>query len=563
AQGFAGLGVGNPLNNDNPIHTFKNDLSWTRGSHTLKFGAEIIRHFKDSINYSNEQGNFNFNGAVTGNAFADFLLGRAFTYTENDRDPGVDISGWANEFYVQDDIRATSRLTINVGVRWYLFRGANGGAAVGDNIAAFVPSLYDPSQAPELLPNGQIVPDTGDPLNGIITGADRKGLPGVGRSLMRPNNDVLGPRFGFAYSLTDKTVLRGGYGINSFWGTANNEGRRNNPPFSTSVNIQGPRLSDPLGGTDRLFPANINSLDVFHKQPTVQSWSFTIQRELMANTSLEVGYAGTRGNHLPRGIQLNQADPARTGNANLRRPYLGYGTIGYNENSAVSKYHALEVSLVRRFSKGLHFETSYTWSKSLGHPEGNPMDSRNKDLDFGLLDLDRTHILSVNYVWEMPFFKGQTGFAAAILRGWQLSGITAFQSGLPANVTQPGDVANFGGGTGGQRPDLVGDPHEGRGESLERYFNTSAFRQVTTPGTLGNAPVNAVREPGINNWDVSLSKIIRPRESLRLQLGIETFNTFNHAQFEGLGTQLGATTFGVVTGARDGRVIQLRAKFSF
>ncbi|MEX2261026.1 MAG: carboxypeptidase-like regulatory domain-containing protein [Bryobacteraceae bacterium] len=563
AQGFAGLGVGNPLNNDNPIHTFKNDLSWTRGKQTIKVGAEIIRHYKDSINYANEQGAFNFNGGVTGNALGDFLLGRAFTYTENDDDPGIDISGWANEFYIQDDIKATSKLTINAGVRWYVIRGANGGAAVGDNIAAFVPSLYDPAKAPRLLADGQIVPGTGDSLNGIITGADRKGLSDVGRSLMRPNNDVFGPRFGFAYSLTQKTVLRGGYGINSFWGTANNEGRRNNPPFNNSVNIQGARLSDPLGGTDRVFPANINSLDVYSKQPTVQSWSFTVQRELMGNTSLEIGYSGTRGVHLPRGIQLNQADSSRTGNANLRRPYLGFGTIGYNENSAVSKYHGLEASLVRRFTNGLHFEASYTWSKALGHPEGNPMDSRNKNLDFGLIDLDRTHMLSFNYVWEMPFFRGQGGVAAAVFGGWQISGITTFQSGVPANVTQPGDVANFGGGTGGQRPDLVGDPHEGRGDSLDRYFNTAAFRQVTGTGSLGNAPFNAVRGPGIANWDASLSKIVRFGESRRLQIGLETFNTFNHAQFEEMGTQLGAATFGVVTNARDPRVIQLRAKFSY
>jgi hypothetical protein len=253
----------------------------------------------------------------------------------------------------------------------------------------------------------------------------------------------------------------------------------------------------------------------------------------------------------------------RTGNANLRRPYLGYGTIAFNENSAVSKYHALEVSLNRRFAGGLMLEGSYTWSKSLGHPEGNPLDSRNKNLDFGLLDLDRTHMFSFNYVWEMPFFKGQKGIAPAILGGWQLSGITSFQSGLPLNVTQPGDVANFGGGTGGQRPDLVGNPHEGRGQSLQRYFNTAAFQQVTRPMGIGTSPVNPVRGPGINNFDLALLKNIPIRESMRFQFGIETFNIFNHAQFEAVGTGLGAATFGVVTDARDPRVIQVRAKFSY
>jgi hypothetical protein len=562
ANGFAGLGDGGVLNNSNPIYTWKDDFSWNRGRHTVKIGVELIYHIKNQINNGNEQGTFNFNGGVTGNGLADFLIGHAFTYTENDEDPGITVSQWDREFYVQDDIRATSRLTLNAGLRYYLISGSNGGKAVGDRISAFVPWLYDPAKAPRLLADGQIVPNTGDPLNGLITATDRRGLP-VGRQLMLTNKDVFGPRVGFAYNIASRTVIRGGYGINYFWGTANNVGRHLNPPFVASANVQGARLSNPAGGTGRVFPPNVNSLDILNQQPSVQSWSFTVQREVAAHTSFEIGYSGTRGTHLPGGIQLNQADPARTGNANLRRPFLGYGTISYNENSALAKYHGLEASLVRRFSRGVSFEASYTWSKSLGHVEGNPLDSRNKNLDFGLLDLDRTHMLSFNYVWEMPFCRGEPGAVAAVLRGWQLSGIATFMSGLPVNVTQPGDVANFGGGTGGQRPDLVGDPHEGRGRSLTRYFNTAAFQQVTRPLGIGTSPVNPVRGPGINNFDISLFKNIAPREGMRLQVGAEFFNLANHSQFEGLGGGLGSATFGQVTNARDPRVIQFRAKFSF
>jgi hypothetical protein len=279
--------------------------------------------------------------------------------------------------------------------------------------------------------------------------------------------------------------------------------------------------------------------------------------------SMEIGYSGTRGTHLPRGIQLNQADPNSTVNANLRRPFLGYGTIAYNENSAVSKYNGLELSLARRFSKGLMFEASYTWSKGLGHAEGNPLDSRNKNLDFGFVDLDRSHMFSLNYVWEMPFFKGQGGAAAAILGGWQISGIVMFHSGLAFTVTQSGDVSNFGGGTGNQRPDLVGNPHEGRGASLNRYFNVDAFRQVTRTLGIGTAPVGAVRGPGINNFDMSLLKNIAFKEQRKIQFGAEFFNIANHPQFEGVGNVFGSATFGVVTNARDPRVVQLRLKFSF
>ncbi|MEP7361645.1 MAG: carboxypeptidase-like regulatory domain-containing protein [Acidobacteriota bacterium] len=562
ANGFAGLGIGDVLINSNPIYTFKDDFSWNKGKQNIKIGVELIRHIKTESSFGGEQGAFNFNGGVTGNGLADFLVGRAFTYTETDADPGITLSQGDYEGYVQDDIKVSQKLTVNVGVRYYIISGSNGGASSNDRISAFVPGLYDPTKVPTFLADGQIVPGTGDPLNGLITGSDRRNT-GVGRQLMVTNKDAFGPRVGMAYSLTPKTVIRGGYGINYFWGTATNVPRKSNPPFVKSVNIQNPTLSNPAGGPDRLFPANVSSLDIYNNQPSVQSWSFSIQREVSSKLTAEVSYSGTRGTHLPRGIQLNQADPTRTINANLRRPYLGYGTIGYNENTAVSKYHGLEASLVRRFSGGLLFEASYTYSKGLGHAEGNPLDSRNKNLDFGLIDLDRTHMFSLNYVWEMPFFKGKHGVAPAILGGWQISGITTFQSGLPLGVTQPGDVANFGGGTGGQRPDIVGDPNDGRGASITKYFNTAAFQQVTRTQGIGTSSVRPLRGPGINNFDATLFKNIKPREGMRIQFGAEMFNLFNHAQFEGVGTAMGAATFGVVTDARDPRTIQLRLKMSF
>jgi hypothetical protein len=130
-------------------------------------------------------------------------------------------------------------------------------------------------------------------------------------------------------------------------------------------------------------------------------------------------------------------------------------------------------------------------------------------------------------------------------------------------VTQAGDVANFGGGTGMQRPDLMGDQHEGRGSSLERYFNTAAFAAVTRPLGIGTAPVHSVRGPGINNFDIAAHKNFAISEGTRFQIGLEMFNTFNHSQFEMVGNQLGSATFGVVTNSRDPRVVQLRAKFTY
>jgi hypothetical protein len=494
---------------------------------------------------------------------SDLLLGRAFTYTENDADPGVGLHAWDNEFYVQDDWKVSRNFTLNMGVRWYLIRGGNGGPADDDNISTFVPSLYDPAQAPRLLASGQLAPDSGDPLNGIITPANKKGLD-LPDALKRPNSDTIGPRFGFAWTPGGgRTVIRGGYGINYFWGTDNNVPRKSNPPFVSSVNVQNVLLSNPVGGVGRLFPPNLNAMDIYNLQPTVQSWSLSVQRQLAENTSMEVSYVGTRGTHLPRGFQLNQADPFLTGNANLRRPYRGYGTIAYNENSAESRYNGLEVTLSRRMAGGLMIEGSYTFSKALGHTEGNPVDARHKNLDWGLLPDDRTHIFTMNYVWQIPGFQNGSGAMKAIFGGWQLSGITTFQSGLPFTVTQPGDAANFGGGTGPQRPDRIGDPHEGRGGSLDRWFNTDAFQAVTGAGRIGTEPVNGVRGPGIINFDAALLKNINLSEQVKFQFGLETFNFANHANFDSVGGALNSPTFGRVTSTLDPRVMQLRAKLLF
>src|SRR5206468_7645903 len=144
--------------------------------------------------------------------------------------------------------------------------------------------------------------------------------------------------------------------------------------------------------------------------------------------------------------------------------------------------------------------------------------------------------------------------------GWQFSGIGSFQSGLPLNVTQSGDVANFGGGTGAQRPDIIGDPKEGIGQSLTRYFNTSAFRAVAQTGRVGTSPYNPIHGPGIANFDTSLYKTVRfANEKARLQVGVETFNTFNHPQFEAVGTQLNTATYGFVRSEEHTSELQSRS----
>ncbi|MDQ2901581.1 MAG: carboxypeptidase-like regulatory domain-containing protein, partial [Acidobacteriota bacterium] len=359
SNGYAGIGTGGPLRNSNPLFSFKDDFSLTRGNHTLKAGTEILYFRKNEINYANEQGTFNFNGGVTGYSVSDFLIGRAFTYIETGTDPGNEVMASDREFYVQDDWKVSTSLTLNLGLRVYVVHGGNGGAAVANNISAFVPGLFDPAKAPQVTSAGTLLPGVGDPLNGIITPGNTKGLD-LGRGLKQYNTGW-GPRFGFAWAPgSHKTVVRGGYGINYFWGTDSDTGLRVNPPFTQSVSIQNTLFSDPLGGPNRVFPPSVTSPDVFNRLPSVQSWSLNVERVIIRNTSLEIGYVGTRSNHLPRTLQLNQAFPnfPTNVNANLRRPYPGYGPISYNENSAVAKYHSLQASLIHRFTRGVLFQAS-------------------------------------------------------------------------------------------------------------------------------------------------------------------------------------------------------------
>ncbi|MBI3698460.1 MAG: carboxypeptidase regulatory-like domain-containing protein [Acidobacteria bacterium] len=563
ANGFSSIGLGDQLNNVNPVYTYRDDFSFQRSNHNLKAGFEIIRAQKFSTSYTDMQGSFTFNGGATGHSVADFLIGEAFQYTENEIHEKGYFYHTDYEMYVTDDWKVSRNLTLNVGVRHYIIVGGNGGYEKYDRISTFHPAAFDPARASQVTRSGDLVPGTGDPLNGILTGANRKGLD-VPNSFKKTHYDTIGPRLGFAWSPSaGKTVVRGGYGLNYFWGANANEGRQTNLPFSRNVSIFNTKLSNPAGGALRPLPPSVNSVEAENPVPTIHHWSLGIQREMAQKVMFEIAYVGTHGTHLSRGGELNQPLPGTVVggiSANAVRPYLGYAGIGYTEESASSRYHALEAHALRRFSAGLLLEASYTFSKALGDIEGAPQDIRNKRGSFGLTELDRTHMFTFNYVYELPFFRKAKGLAGAALGGWQVSGITSFQSGLPNTITISGDRAQVGGGT--QRPDLVGNPNEGRGQSLAHYFNTAAFA-LPALGRFGNSAPFNVRGPGLNNWDLNVFKNFRLKEAAKVQFGAEMFNAFNHPQFEGIGTTLGATTFGVVTSARDPRIIQFRLKLSY
>ncbi|HWF48627.1 MAG TPA: hypothetical protein VG168_16585, partial [Bryobacteraceae bacterium] len=405
---------------------------------------------------------------------------------------------------------------------------------------------------------------TGNSLNGIFTPTDLHGL-NLPRSLLKSHYNMPGPRVGFAWtpSKDQKTVVRGGYGIFYHWDNTNAENYRTNIPFTTSVSIYNTSLSNPAGGINRVFPPNLQAFDANNLYPSVQQWSFGVQRELGAAFVLSTTYVGNHAVHLDQQPNLNQPQPnlaVATGsiNVNTVRPYLGYGNITYDERNGSASYNALQVVLNRRFSAGLFVQANYTWSRSIVWNFGqNPFVQPDEE---GLNSYDQPQNFTFSFVYDLPFFKSRTGWMKTALGGWEASGNATFASGFPLTVTVSGDRAGVGGGT--QRPNVVA-PLVTTGDVFG-YFNTAAFA-LEPLGTFGNEGSNILRGPGISD-DINLNlykNLLLGSEQRHLRIGAEFFNIFNHANFASVGTVYGSPTFGNLTGALDPRHIQLSAKLVF
>ncbi len=561
--GYSNIGIGAPNPNFNNLFEWKDDFTHVAGNHTLQAGVDIMRMQKFDYGNVNTQGAFTFNGNSTGNAAADFLLGNAYSYTESSLNPNGYFFANSYEMYLQDDWKVTPHLTLNLGLRWTMFKAAPIGYEKYNNISGFSTQLYQAAQAPVVLANGSLEPGTGNALNGIFTPTNLQGLD-LPRSLLKNRYDMPGPRLGFAWSPfgSSTTVIRGGYGIFYHWDNNNAENYRNNPPFTSSASIYNTSLSNPGGGTQRVFPPNLQAFDAQNYYPAVQQWSFGVQRQLPGQMVLSATYVGNHAVHLDQQPNLNQPQPnlaVAQGlvNVNTVRPYLGYGTITYDERNASAEYHALQATLNRRFNNGLMFQVSYAWSKSIVWGFGqNPFVQPDEE---GLNSYDQPQNLTFSFVYDLPFFKHGNRFIGKVLGGWETSGNATFASGFPFTVAVSGDRAGVGGGT--QRPNVVG-PLNITG-NVYGYFNTAAFA-LEPLGAFGNEGSNIVRGPGISD-DVTfnLYRNFAIREWASLRIGGEFFNIFNHANFSAVGSTYGTPTFGDVTAALDPRHIQLSAKLTF
>jgi hypothetical protein len=616
ADGAAGLtNTSAPYFERNKDRNIFDNLTIQEGNHTIHTGvtaAWMVKTENASVGYAT----FTFSNANGDPEFANFLLGQATQYSQPSKDTTPFLHYTNFETYVQDDWKVTRRLTLNLGVRYSYFPSPSDS---NNTLLNFDPLLFNPAKAPLINPaTGQMVPGSPNAnsatyANGLIfpTGAACTAAQAIaplvtcspyGSKVNPGSNNNFGPRFGFAYDpfATGKWVIRGGYGIfydrtlNGIWeqnafddpplvqtATINNNG-------TASVNLfDNPKVGAPAGAP--VGPVNLTITgDPTFKVPSYQDYNLSVQHELVRNTVLEVAYVGTRGNHLLADIDINQPTVASrlanpTVDANALVPYAGYQSIVSRNPIFTSNYNALQVSLNRRLSKGLTVGAAYTWSKFLTtNPQDRSLgvqDTYNIPGEYGPSTFNTPQILVISYVYDFPFYQAQKGLVGHVLGGWELSGITNFQSGQSITITQATDpfatAANDNSGVNLSRDsattplirsDLIGDPHGPK--TATEFFNTAAFAVAT--GHFGDERPGTVQAPGFQLWNMSLIKNFNFAERVRFQLRLETFNTFNHgnpelnfAESVTPQTTVGATGFGQINGWHDPRNVQIGAKLYF
>jgi hypothetical protein len=605
-------------------YQIRDDISWTKGSHQLKFGASWALYKKVQDLFGQTQGGFTFDGTFTGNDFADYLLGDAKQYQElavQDKGLWNNVS-WAA--YVQDNWRVNKRLTLNLGLRW---DGVPHTYEANNRMGNFYPSLYDPALAATFNTNGTICAGPTDPgctaaspglgtspnpiLAGVplyLNGIGIPGQNGVPKGLVDNHWANFGPRIGFAYDLTGsgKTVLRGGFGM-MYERIQGNDMYNAGPniPFSLQVNtpapveMDNPSLSLKTGTAASLpiNPAGITGLNrTEYKQPLSYQWSIGVQRALSSKTVVSLAYVGNtnryQNDYTEYNLPTNDPSvliPIINGTASYSTApglsFPGFQSVRLSTNEANSHYNGLQLDVTSQVGKDLFLRAFYTYSKTIDPGTGatGGQDLQNVSnpylgwrYDVGPGGYDRTHNAVVNFIYDIPVFRHNSSrLIKSTLGGWQLSGIVTMESGLPINIGMVSGTINgqqVSGNNGlpnaTNRPDRVGTiSYPGTvlaGPQQIQYIDPSAF-SAPALGTFGNLGHNAVRGPGRDNWNLSLFKSFwfNEERGSRFELRFETFNTWNHTQFNQVSNNFGSSNFGQFTSAFDPRTIQLGGKLYF
>ncbi len=615
-----------PSHSTGPIYTVSDTVTKIWHNHTFKAGYYWERSGEndgDQINVSsvpggsnNQNGTFTFTdaraglGATSGAGVANLALGLADSYTEIGPRAYTIYRGFLNEWFVQDAWKVSKNLTVTMGVRQTINIPYK---ALWGNQIFFDPKLYSASSAPKVDPKtGNVIIGTGNPYDGMVIPGG--GWPsnacghGVTAACGTTYNNLFQnypdgyvnntyqfqPRLGVAYSVNSKTVVRAGIGrYLTRFGLLDNIFPGANSPFQPFVTVANVSVDNPTAalGSNEQAAITVTTLARNLKPPSAWNYNLTVQRQFLWKSVVEVAYVGHRGLNVPTVLDINQpqAGAVVSGvNANAVRPYQGFAAIQFEQSSASSTYNSLQMNWNRRFDNGFSFGASYTlsksWDNSSNYRDIAP-DTYNTSNMWGPSEYDARHIVVFNYVYTLPFFKGNSSMAGRLLGGWQISGVNQFQTGVPCGVFVSNDVAQVGevgslgcGQTSGEfaqvngTPTILGQFAGGAGASSpNQYFaTTNGGTPIFTSPAAGTFNLqkgirNSIYQPGFQDWNLGLYKKFAFNERHGLEFRSEAFDVNNHPNWSNVSSfNPTSSTFGKVTSKTGlSRNMQLSLRYYF
>ena len=568
--GYFSLGTNDRYGDPTNIYNVGDTIRWFHGAHSVSFGYEFTRNEFYGHGSSGNPGVISFDGSKTGNAFADFLVGKPLSVQQTSVYNRT-VKGYSWFAFVQDDIRVSSRLSVNLGLRYEL-------VPPFQNIHDTT-NVYRPGQQSTVVPNAPL---------GMAFPGDKGVLPG----LIATDKNNFGPRVGLAWDLTGngKMALKASYGLFNENPRADmwTYGASNQPFVLLYQNLNPYSLTDPYRGHVDPFPYTYSKasatftlpmglftvLDPTIKDPYIHHISASFERALPGNILVRVGYTGKLAHNLVRMSQFNPAvytpGNSTVANTDSRRILAAYGyassrLISDNSNST---YHSLPVSVNKRVTHGLTVMGAYTFSKYLDYFSGDnlgtvPQDPYNNRADRSRSDTDRRHVFNMSIVYQIPAV-GKQWLVRSALGGWQVSSITGISSGAPINITTGVDASLTG--VGSDRPNLVGNPvlsPSSRGAEIQKFFNIAAFVS-NQAGRYGNVGRNALNGPASSKSDVALVKAFPVHERFgSIQFRAEAYNVFNQVNLGSPVSSLNNRLFGVIQSASDPRILQFALRYSF
>ena len=563
----------------NEVLTIADDVTKILGRHSIKGGVELRRDRIALAFVNRPNGNYTFNGQYTGNAAADFLLGLPQQYRQAAGDPNMDGHTWTTGVYVQDDWKVSQGLSVSAGLR---YERAAPFVERGDKLNAFHPGAQ--SVRFPAAPVGLVYP----------------GDPGVPRGTYVTDGNNLAPRLGVVWDPEGEgtTIVRAGWGL--FYDTPAGQGDffQNGtlaPPFQplTEVNYSlasaDPHFQAPLAGvtgSGNGFPPGLIFIGWGPRftTPLAQHFHLSLQRNVARVVGLEVAYVGSRARQQPMFMEVNPTAPVLAPTPRQGPRLLpAYSLVRPSLAVAQSSYDSLQASARVRRWRELTALVSYTWGHAIDHVSGLNIGGEARpmlpvsltDLEAGegpsidaalarergdaLFDARHRLVVSANYL--LPSFESRGGLVRHTLGGWSVNAIVQAQTGFALTVTEPVDVALQ---SLTNRPNLACDPNASAPRTIDRWFDTSCFARLTLPanaGQIGDAGRGIVRGPGFARTDLSLVRTFALPKAQRVELRIEAFNLFDQDRLGNPGLSLGTPTFGVITSADDGRIVQLGVKY--